>query len=132
MATGTPADPLRRAARMALVIGAAGSLALMLYAGRHNPSISLILLVVGWVSSPFVALAIADRWAKHWQPMVRAAFYGVMFAVSLGSLLVYVFDALRPRPQAAFFYVVVPPSCWIIGGAVLGIAALLARRTRVH
>ena len=125
-------DPFRRIARGALAIGAAGSLALMVYAGRHNPSIGLILLFVGWVSSPFAALAIADRWARHWLPVLRAAFYGVMFAVSIGSLLVYVFDALRPRPQAAFFYVLVPPSCWIIGAAVLGIAALLARRARVR
>ena len=127
-----PVDPFRRVARTALAIGAAGSLALMTYAGRHNPSIVLIVLFIGWVSSPFVALAIADRWAKHWQPALRAAFYGVMLAVSLGSLLIYVFDALRPRPQAAFFYVLVPPSCWIIGGAVLGMAALLARRPRVQ
>lgn len=123
-------DPFRRVARTALAIGAAGSLALMLYAGRHNPSIGLILLFAGWVSSPFAALAIAERWARHWLPVLRAAFYGVMFAVAIGSLLVYVFDALRPRPQAAFFYVLVPPSCWIIGGAVLGIAALLARRAQ--
>jgi len=132
MATGDTTDPFRRVARTALVIGAAGSLALMVYAGRHNRSIALILLFTCWVSSPFVALAIADRWARRWRPMLRAAFYGVMLAVSIGSLLVYAFDALRPRPQAAFFYVLVPPSCWIIGGAVVGIAGLLARRTREH
>ncbi len=132
MGTGDAGDPFRRTARTALAIGAAGSLALMMYAGRHNPSIVLILLFTGWVSSPFVALAVADRWARRWQPASRAAFYGVMFAVSLGSLLVYAFDALRPRPQAAFFYVLVPPTCWIIGAVILAIVALLGRRTRVH
>jgi hypothetical protein len=74
-------------------------------------------------------MEVADLWARGWRPMLRAAFYGVMFAISLGSLLVYAFDALRPRPQAAFFYVLVPPSCWMIGAAVLGIAVLLSRRT---
>jgi len=132
MGTGASVDPLRRVARTALAIGAAGSLALMVYAGRHNRSIALVLLFTVWVSSPFVALAVADRWARRWQPASRAAFYGVMFAVSLGSLLVYAFDALRPRPQAAFFYVLVPPTCWIIGAVILAIVALLGRRTRVH
>ena len=116
MGTDASVDPFRRVARTALAIGAAGSLALMVYAGRHNRSIALVLLFTVWVSSPFVALAVADRWARRWQPASRAAFYGVMFAVSLGSVLVYAFDALRPRPQAAFFYVLVPPTCWIIGG----------------
>jgi len=132
MGTGASVDPLRRVARTALAIGAAGSLALMVYAGRHNRSIALVLLFTVWVSSPFVALAVADRWARRWKPASRAAFYGVMFAVSLGSLLVYAFDALRPRPQAAFFYVLVPPTCWIIGAVILAIVALLGRRTRVH
>jgi len=132
MGTGASVDPLRRVARTALAIGAAGSLALMVYAGRHNRSIALVLLFTVWVSSPFVALAVADRWARRWQPASRAAFYGVMFAVSLGSVLVYAFDALRPRPQAAFFYVLVPPTCWIIGAVILAIVALLGRRTRVH
>src|SRR3954453_16427322 len=125
-------DPFRRVARTALAIGAAGSLALMVYAGRHNRSIALVLLFTVWVSSPFVALAVADRWARCWKAASRAAFYGVMFAVSPGSLLVYAFDALRPRPQAAFFYVLVPPSCWMIGAAVLAIAVLLSRRTPEH
>ena len=40
-----PVDPFRRVARTALAIGAAGSLALMTYAGRHNPSIVLIVLL---------------------------------------------------------------------------------------
>ena len=132
MGTGASVDPLRRVARTALAIGAAGSLALMVYAGRHNRSIALVLLFTAWVSSPFVALAVADRWARRWPPAPRAAFYGVMFAVSLGSVLVYAFDALRPRPQAAFFYVLVPPTCWIIGAVILAIVALLGRRTRVH
>ncbi len=132
MGTDASVDPFRRVARTALAIGAAGSLALMVYAGRHNRSIALVLLFTVWVSSPFVALAVADRWARRWQPASRAAFYGVMFAVSLGSVLVYAFDALRPRPQAAFFYVLVPPTCWIIGAVILAIVALLGRRTRVH
>ena len=125
-------ERIRRIARIVLAIGAAGSLGLMVYAGRHNRSVVLILLFTGWVSSPFVALAILERWANRWRPMLRAAFYGVMFAVALGSLLVYTFDALRPRPQAAFFYVLVPPAMWVIGGAVLAIAALLSRGTEKH
>ena len=129
---GNPVDPLRRVARTALAIGAAGSLALMVYAGRNNRSIGLVLLFTAWVSSPYVALAVADRWANHWEPLLRSAFYGVMVAISLGSLLVYGFDALQPRPQAAFFYVLVPPSCWIIGGAVLATVAVIRRAIRVH
>ena len=47
---------LRNAARVALMAGAAGSLALMFYAGRRQPSAILIALFTGWVASPFMGL----------------------------------------------------------------------------
>jgi len=127
-----PIDRLRAVARTVLAVGAAGSLALMISAGRHNRSIVLILLFIGWVSSPFIALAVLDRWTMRWSPTTRSVFYWLMAAAAAGSLGVYVFDALRPRPQAAFFYVLVPPATWVIGGVVLALAAAMSRRSRIR
>ena len=49
---------LRKTALVALVIGAAGSIALMLQAGRNSPRL-LVVLFMMWVLSPFVVLAAA-------------------------------------------------------------------------
>jgi hypothetical protein len=127
-----PIDRLRAVARTALAVGAVGSLAMMIHAGRHNRSIALILLFTGWVSSPFIALAVLDRWATRWSPTPRAMFYRIMAAAAAASLSVYVFDAFRPRPQAAFFYVLVPPATWAIGGVVLALATAVSRRSRIR
>ncbi|HEX7198860.1 MAG TPA: hypothetical protein VF213_05265, partial [Dongiaceae bacterium] len=47
---------LRRAALIAALAGAAGSLGLMHRAGHRNPSRLLVLLFALWVLSPFTAL----------------------------------------------------------------------------
>jgi hypothetical protein len=52
---------LRAAALAAVLVGAVGSVAFMLYAGRHNPSRLLMTLFTLWVLSPFVAPCIGER-----------------------------------------------------------------------
>src|SRR5262245_21009562 len=51
---------LSASAQIAVVAGAGGSLGLMLYAGRRNPSWILLLLFAIWVLSPFVAAVLAN------------------------------------------------------------------------
>jgi hypothetical protein len=115
----------RTAALIAALVGAVGSLALMLIAGRRNPSRLLIVLFAAWVLSPFVMLVIAHARSKQWSDRLRAALYVVMLVVTLYSLAIYATVALSPpRPQGAFVFVVVPPASWLLISVVIGAAAL--------
>ena len=120
---------LRAVAPIATVAGAVGSLALMLYAGRHNASRLLLVIFTVWVLAPFVAAALANATSTAWSATTRAALHAVMLVLALGSLVVYAHDAARPRAaQAAFVYVMVPLASWIILVTVVPLAALVSRR----
>ena len=80
---------LRSAARVALIAGAAGSIALMMRAGARQRSILLIVLFAGWVLSPFLALALANLRAARWPARVRTALYAAMIGVSCLCLAIY-------------------------------------------
>lgn len=123
-------SPLRTAARIALVGGAAGSVSLMIRAGARQPSILLILLFTGWVLSPFVALALANVWSPSWQPITRTALYGAMLGVAFISLSVYTLHALVPGMKAGFIYLVVPAACWVLIALALTTAAVLSPKRR--
>src|SRR5713101_3759201 len=76
---------LRAAALAAVVAGATGSLALMLYVGRRNPSRMLLLLFTLWVLSPFVGLALAAGRAQPWSVATRSTIHLVTLIVAVGS-----------------------------------------------
>jgi len=119
---------LRRAARLAVLVGAVGSVGLMLRAGQRTPRFLLVIFVF-WVLSPFMAVALADLVSKRWPILTRATLYVVMLVITLGSLAVYGHDALSPpRAKAAFVYVVVPPASWLVIVIAVAIAALIAGR----
>jgi len=83
----------------------------------------LVVLFVIWILAPFAVLVLASAISKRWSVAARTTLYGVMFVVTVGSLAVYVRDAIKPRKsQPAAVYVVVPP----ISGLFAGIA--VARR----
>ena len=114
---------LRKTALVALVIGAEGSIALMLQAGRNSPRLLVVLFTI-WVLSPFLALAWASVIAKSWSVLTRTTLYSAMLVLAIGSLAIYGADAMRPRAaQAAFVSVVVAPASWLL----IGLAAALAR-----
>ncbi len=74
-------------------------------------------------------LLLADRLSRGWSVVTRATLYCMMVVVALGSLAIYIYDAVRPRQaQAAFFYVVVPPASVLLEAIVVPAAALLSRR----
>jgi hypothetical protein len=120
---------LRIAARVAVLIGAVGSVGLTLYAGRQNPSSLLMVAFAIWVLSPFVLIILLDSASPRWPSLFRPALHGATLAVTLISLVAYTARVVRPpRAQAAFVFVVVPPVCWcLIVGALAG-AALSSRR----
>jgi len=120
---------LRAAALIAVLAGAAGSLGLMLYAGRHNDSRLLLVLFALWVLSPFMALVLAHVVSKRWSALTRATLYSVMLVLTLGSLAIYGDVALGPpRAKTAFVFVVVPPASWLLMAIVVPIAALISGR----
>ena len=123
---------LRRAALIAVVVGAAGSVGFLLRAGQRTSRLLLVIMLL-WVLAPFMALVLADVLSKRWtflaQALMRATLYSVMLVLTLGSLAVYLDDVLRPRQaQAAFVFVVVPLVSWLLMAIAIPIAAVLSRR----
>jgi hypothetical protein len=120
---------LRATAQLAVLAGAAGSVALMLYAGRRNDSRILLALFAIWVIAPFMALAWAAIASKRWSAPTRTTLYCVMLVVTLGSLAMYGNVAFGPpRAQGAFVFVVVPPVSWLLMAIAVPLAALISRR----
>ena len=119
---------VRALARVALLAGAAGSMALMLRAGARQRSTLLILLFAGWVLSPFLALALANLRAPRWPPRVQNALYGAMFGVTAVALTVYGSHAVRGTMKAGFVYLFGPAMCWLLIAVVLGANAIVASR----
>ena len=118
---------LRAAALIALLVGAVGSVGLMLRAGHRNPSRLLLVLFALWVLSPFIALVLANMISKRWSVLTRATLYTVMLILTVGSLAIYGDVALGPpRTKAAFVFVVVPPASWLLIAIVVPIAALIS------
>jgi hypothetical protein len=118
---------LRGVALIAVVVGAAGSVSLMLRAG--HPPLLLLVLFTGWVLSPFVALALADIASKRWSALTRATLYGVMLILTLGSLAFYGdIVSMPPGSKPAFVFLVVPLGSWLLLTIAVPIAALASRR----
>jgi len=123
---------LRAPARVAVLIGALGSVGITLYAGRQNPSSLLIVAFALWVLSPFVLIILVDGASTRWRFLSRPALNGATLAVTAVSLGAYAARVLRPpKAQAAFVFVVVPPVCWcLIAGALVGAAWSSRGRSR--
>ena len=116
---------MRTVALMAVVVGAAGSVALMLREGQRSDSIVLLILFTIWVLSPFVALLLANTVSKRWSVLTRMTLYSVMLILSMSSLTIYGILALRPPSSTpAFVFVVVPLGSWLLM-MVLGPAAAI-------
>lgn len=116
---------MRAAARIALVVGALGSVVLMLYAGRRNPSGLLLVLFILWDISPFVALAVANTMSTSWPLRAQRLLYGAMLAVALGSLAIYANAVLISNmPKVARVFLLVPLGSWIL----ILLVVFLARR----
>ena len=119
---------LHAVALTAVVVGALGSVGLMLWVGHRNPSLLLLGLFVIWVLSPFMALLLANMVSKRWSVITRATLYGVMLILTLISLAFYGDIIWRPRPQPAFMFLVVPFGSWLLMTIVVSIAALISSR----
>ena len=120
---------LRTVALIVVVIGAGGSVGLMLREGQRTPRLLLVLFTI-WVLSPFVALLWANMVSKRWSVVTRVTLYSVTFILALGSLAIYSeLVALKPPGSAnAFLFVIIPPASWIFMAIVVPMAALISGR----
>jgi hypothetical protein len=121
---------VRAVALIALLVGAGGSVGLFLYAGRHrHPGITVMVLFVIWVLSPFMLLALTDLVSKRWSALTRAALYSVMLVLTLASWIIYGILAFGPpRAKMVAVFVMVPPASWVLIATVVPIAALISKR----
>lgn len=132
--SGAPLDrtsqtSLRSASLVALWIGAAGTLALMLRAGGRSRPLILVPLFTVWDLSPYALLLVADRFSNRWPAATRTALYYVTIAVAVGSLAYYIADVFWPRKaQPAFPYVMAPPVAWAFIAIVMAAVAFSSRR----
>jgi biotin transporter BioY len=111
-----------------MLIGAVGSIGFLFHASHRTPRLLLALFVL-WVLSPFVIGVLADAVSRRWSVLTRATLYGVMLVVTLGSLAIYLDDALKTRKaQAAFVFVAVPPASLLLIGIAVPAAALVSRK----
>jgi len=110
------------------VIGAIGSVALTLYAGRANNLPFLMILMSLWVIAPFGGYALAGRFSARWSATTRTALDVVIVLAAVVSVVVYGIAVLgAPRPRATPF-VVVPVFAWVLMLAGVPITAWLRRR----
>ena len=117
---------LRITALVAVLGGAAGSVGLMLRAGWSSDERLVVILIAGWVLAPFTALVVAHMVSRHWAAFTRATLYCLMLVLTLGSLGIYVGDALGPPTTAV--YVGVPLASWLLIALVVPIAAFMSGR----
>jgi hypothetical protein len=97
-------------------------------ASQRRPPVLMVIFVF-WLLAPFAILLLADRFSRGWSAATRAALYSMMIVVAVGSLAIYIYDAVRPRQaQAAFFYVIVPPASVLLEAIVIPAAAFLSSR----
>lgn len=120
---------LRVAARIAVAVGAAGSVAAMFWVGRHNSSLLVMTFFLVWVVVPFVALAVAHAVSPRWSEATRGALYGVTLTVAALSLAIYGRIALGPpQPKPAFWFLVFPVVSLVSIAIALGAGAFADRR----
>lgn len=119
---------LRPTALIATLVGGAGSVGLVLRAGRTTPRLVLVLMVI-WVLSPFAALAWANIVARRWSVLTQATLYWLTLVVTVGALASYGSVIVPPAGSPrGFMFVIVPPLSWLLIVIAMSTAALMSRR----
>ena len=117
-------------ALIVLLIGAAGSLALLINAGRTGPKPLLVSMTL-WVLSPFVALVVGNAMSKRWSASIGDSLRRTMVVVALASLALYSLDTVRHvAGKPAAMYVLVPPLSWLLIAIVAMSAFASDKRSR--
>jgi len=105
---------MRKIAFTILWISAVGSFGLVLNAGRHSP-VLLLVLFVGWVLSPYIALFLVHVVSKLRLIIAPKMLYWLMLFVSLGSLACYGITLFQHRTKPPTgVYLSVPFISWFL------------------
>jgi hypothetical protein len=120
---------LRGIALLVNVIGALGSLALMIRAGERTPPFLLVIFVF-WVLAPFAVLLWANARSYLWSAVMQTGLFWVTIAATLCSLLIYgeLVDIRPPGAPNAFPWVIVPPVTMLIIAISMVVATRASRR----
>lgn len=119
----------QRSAITGLAFALLTSLALMLYAARHQRSILLIVLFAAWVASPFLGVVYAHLSPKAWTPSVRTTLYALTLAVVFICPGIYAAVAFGYTTlKMGFVFLVVPFVCWVLIALLLAVALLSSYR----
>lgn len=117
--------------RVTIIVGAAGSLALLLYGGRSNTHLLITLGFIAWVFAPFALLALAERRSGSWSPLAQTTLRAMTLLIAVASLGIYAYRAaFPPRSTGAFLFVIVPPVSVVLVLVALAIASLMSRPSR--
>ncbi|HLZ45885.1 MAG TPA: hypothetical protein VKQ05_09450 [Gemmatimonadales bacterium] len=117
---------MKTVSRVAALLGALGSIVLVIYAGRRNAHPLLVVLFVLWVAAPFVGYFLAGRLSARWPALASSTLDIVIMLAAIVSLVVYTAAALRPGRAVPF--VLVPLIAWVF--VLLAVAASVAERGR--
>ena len=115
-----------------MVVGAAGSVCVMLYSARNSGQHLLKVLFTIWVLSPFLLLELGDIFSKRWRVIARPSLYWMMMIVAVGPLAIYGLAVLRsPEAIPTPVFVATPPISVLAIAAVVGITAWISRRSEL-
>ena len=118
-------DMFGRTALAAAIVGAIGSVALTVRAGRTTPHLLLVAMTI-WVGAPFVALAYAVVMSPRWSSATRTTLYTTVVLLTLACLFLYYADE-RVRPAhvpRAFLFVLAPPVSLLITALASAISSV--------
>lgn len=128
MSTTSSSTSRHATATATALAGAVAAAALVLWAGRHNPSFSLRVMFVLWDVLPFAMLVFLQRRSAGWRSPVSAVLPMATLLVTVLSLAIYALVAFGPpRPQPAFFFLIVPPASILATLVLIAAAAVVTR-----
>jgi hypothetical protein len=105
---------LRIIAVIVVVAGWIASVGFTLYAGHNNRSVFLVILFLGWVSSPFIGLLVTGSLSRRWPAFNRKVMYFLMNLLAIGSVVGYSGVLNPPASKPAFIFLIVPLISWIL------------------
>lgn len=118
-----------RVAVLSVMAGAGVSVGFTVFTGRYNSSVLLIVLFVGWVLSPYIALLLFNAVATRWSVLKRLALHSLMILITLGSLVLYCGLWQVPGAKPAFVFLIVPLLSWFLMGTAVLVATSLPNKS---
>ena len=102
--------------------GTIGSIVFVLNAGRYSP-IFLLIVFIGWVLSPYVALFLVNFVSKLRLLVHFITFFWMTLFISLGSLISYYAALGKHGTRSTAVYLIVPLISWVVILVVIAISA---------